>query len=65
MRRHSVLLAVFLAVVAFGADTVGGSVNARPLIVVSSTPEQLADVLAELDPTQTVHRMYWYPRGSR
>ncbi|MGE0141320.1 MAG: hypothetical protein AB7R77_26285 [Ilumatobacteraceae bacterium] len=34
-------------------------------VVLSSTPEQLAAALADLDAEQTVHRMYWYPRAGR
>ena len=31
-------------------------------LVISTTPEQLAEALAHLEPAQTVHRMYWYRR---
>lgn len=32
-------------------------------VVVSSTADELAEYLAGVDPAQTVHRMYWYPRA--
>jgi hypothetical protein len=31
-------------------------------VVVATTPDQLATVLADLAPEQVVHRMYWYRR---
>jgi hypothetical protein len=62
MRRHSILLAVLVAVIAFVAAPVTGSRTTRHSIVVSSTPDRAAPV--PLRGRAVVGQIYVFLRGA-